>query len=279
WERESGATFDKFTYKDEELNEIEEYYIVESSDEELEIYKNPWRSETSPAIYMTLVEELPILEVEKLTPTTEEQLRGIVESKKLSNKERQKSETEEKKEEKDALLATSTEEKEWILSLAGLFKEEHRDPARENEEKDKYNKEKSESEEETTEEYYDWMEALNQKFKRVVTWSQHDAEEEGPEEPIPEAVLKRLTEYRSRAPSREMLMSSLHEARKEMNKTLDMEEFEKELEKKKPALEFLLETETADLEERKVSDPTKMKQSDYADPESTEDGTPKEEKE
>ncbi|RIB20742.1 hypothetical protein C2G38_2244381 [Gigaspora rosea] len=96
---------------------------------------------------------------------------------------------------------------------------------------------------------------------------------------MPEAVLKRLTEYRSRAPSRKTLMSSLHEARKVMNKTLNMEEFEKELEKRKPVLEFLLETETADLEERKVSDPTKMRQSDYADPEPTEAGTPKEEKE
>ncbi|CAG8694652.1 8000_t:CDS:2, partial [Gigaspora rosea] len=57
-------------------------------------------------------------------------------------------------------------------------------------------------------------------------------EEEGePEEPIPEAVLKKLNEYRSRAPSREAFMGQLHEARKEINKKLDIEKFEEELEK------------------------------------------------
>ncbi|CAG8816597.1 12038_t:CDS:1, partial [Gigaspora rosea] len=77
------------------------------------------------------------------------------------------------------------------------------------------------------------------------------------------------------APSYEAFMGLLYEARKEMNKKLDIEKFEEELEKQKPVLEFLLETETAKLE---ASDPTKMKQSEYANTNPTEAGTPKEEK-
>ncbi|CAG8722158.1 5308_t:CDS:2 [Cetraspora pellucida] len=42
---ESGDTFDEFTYEEEELNEVKGYYIVESSDDKVEIYKNPWKEE------------------------------------------------------------------------------------------------------------------------------------------------------------------------------------------------------------------------------------------
>ncbi|CAG8642071.1 8963_t:CDS:2 [Gigaspora rosea] len=164
---------------------------------------------------------------------------------------------------------------------------------------------------EPTEEYYKWIEKLNQKFERVVTcvelpkWGEstigvefsnsesdwdnnwpctgeawwdlergnghnnqsevsmiggedqcevfmiweETSEEEEPEEPIPKAVLKKLNEYRSRAPSCKVFMGPLHEARNEMNRKLDMKAFEEELEKQKPELEFLLETETAEQEE------------------------------
>ncbi|CAG8464245.1 31426_t:CDS:2 [Gigaspora margarita] len=57
-----------------------------------------------------------------------------------------------------------------------------------------------------------------------------------------------------------------------------MKEFEEELEKQKPVLEFLLETETAELEGRKASDPTETNQDEYADLEPTEASTPEEEK-
>ncbi|CAG8708748.1 4214_t:CDS:2, partial [Gigaspora margarita] len=43
---------------------------------------------------------------------------------------------------------------------------------------DIYNNEGLGPEKETTEEYYEWMEKLNQKFERVLIWSEHDAMEE-----------------------------------------------------------------------------------------------------
>ncbi|CAG8522358.1 5962_t:CDS:2, partial [Scutellospora calospora] len=45
WDVESGDTFDEFTYEDEDLDEAEGYYTLESSEEEPDIYENPWKNE------------------------------------------------------------------------------------------------------------------------------------------------------------------------------------------------------------------------------------------
>ncbi|CAG8752645.1 15637_t:CDS:2, partial [Gigaspora rosea] len=58
WDRESKDTFDEFTYENKELDEKEGYCILES-EEELDIYDNPWVNEVSHAIYQMLVEEVP----------------------------------------------------------------------------------------------------------------------------------------------------------------------------------------------------------------------------
>ncbi|CAG8806097.1 15552_t:CDS:2 [Gigaspora margarita] len=60
--------------------------------------------------------------------------------------------------------------------------------------------------------------------------------------------------------------------------SVNTKEFEEELKKQKPVLEFLLDTETAKLEGREASDPTKTKQDEYANLEPTKAGMPKKEK-
>ncbi|CAG8449964.1 9700_t:CDS:2 [Scutellospora calospora] len=69
WNIESGDTFDEFTYEDEDLNKAEEYYTLELSEEDFNIYDNLWKDEVSSAIYLTIVEELPTQEREKETLT------------------------------------------------------------------------------------------------------------------------------------------------------------------------------------------------------------------
>ncbi|CAG8691028.1 20062_t:CDS:2 [Cetraspora pellucida] len=39
WEKGSGDTFDKFTYENEQLDEIDGYYTLESDDNEIDLYK------------------------------------------------------------------------------------------------------------------------------------------------------------------------------------------------------------------------------------------------
>ncbi|CAG8639267.1 5147_t:CDS:2 [Cetraspora pellucida] len=60
WEKGSSNMFDEFTYEDEQLDEIDKYYTVESSDDEIDLYSNLWKDEISLAIYLTLVEEVTI---------------------------------------------------------------------------------------------------------------------------------------------------------------------------------------------------------------------------
>ncbi|CAG8837811.1 25472_t:CDS:2, partial [Gigaspora margarita] len=73
---------------------------------------------------------------------------------------------------------TMAEEKEWLLLLADLVFKGQEDQLLESDNPDVYDNEGLGPEEETTEKYYKWMEKLNQKFKRVLTWSEHDAMEE-----------------------------------------------------------------------------------------------------
>ncbi|CAG8702638.1 5751_t:CDS:1, partial [Gigaspora rosea] len=49
----------------EVLDEKEGYLSIEVSEEELDLYDNLWKDETSPDIYLTLVEELPTLDEEE----------------------------------------------------------------------------------------------------------------------------------------------------------------------------------------------------------------------
>ncbi|CAG8722694.1 15888_t:CDS:2, partial [Gigaspora rosea] len=215
--------------------------------------------------------------------------------------------------EDENIPSTTTEEKEWLLSLADLVSEGHKDQLLKSGDPNAYGDEDFESgkkndaieeswwsDKETTEplnldaiysvEPPKWGEStIGVEFSESDSdwgWEEDQCElfviekgtgeEEGPEEPIPEAVLKKLNEYRSRAPSREMFMSPLHEARKEMNRKLDMEKFEEDLEKQKPVLEFLLETETAEIG---ASELAKTTQNKYTNVEPAEPVTSKEEAE
>ncbi|CAG8749132.1 21390_t:CDS:2, partial [Gigaspora rosea] len=145
----------------------------------------------------------------------------------------------EKRGEKYSLLLNA-EETEWLLSIADLVYEEEKE-------------EKLEHKEETSEptgEHYEWMRELNQKFERTLTLSGHDAVEESWLS-AGEAwwdLDDDKNDYDQEPPSREPLMSPLHKAIREMNRKLDIEEFEEKLRKREPVLEFLLETETAELE-------------------------------
>ncbi|KAF0387820.1 hypothetical protein F8M41_011144 [Gigaspora margarita] len=61
------------------------------------------------------------------------------------------------------------------MSLTELEYEEHRDETLKGNNLTVNANEEVESGEETTEEYYKWMEEINQKFDQVLTWSEHDA--------------------------------------------------------------------------------------------------------
>ncbi|CAG8765061.1 22427_t:CDS:2, partial [Cetraspora pellucida] len=99
WEKGSGDTFDEFTYEDEELDEIDGYYTVESSDDEIDLYSNPWKDEVSPTIYLTIVKEVPIQKnKEETKPTLKEQLEKFVQTDTLNSREKEEARTFFKKE-------------------------------------------------------------------------------------------------------------------------------------------------------------------------------------
>ncbi|CAG8815657.1 4893_t:CDS:2, partial [Gigaspora margarita] len=65
WDWKSQDTFDEFIYESEELDEKKGYLSIEVSEDELNLYDNPWKNEISLAIYLILVEELPTLDEEE----------------------------------------------------------------------------------------------------------------------------------------------------------------------------------------------------------------------
>ncbi|CAG8612631.1 16882_t:CDS:2 [Cetraspora pellucida] len=89
WEKGSGDTFDEFTYKEEELDEIDGYYTVESLDDELDLYDNLWKDEVSPAIYLTLVEKVPDMKKEETELTLTEWLEKFAQADILSKEEKE----------------------------------------------------------------------------------------------------------------------------------------------------------------------------------------------
>ncbi|CAG8627241.1 8450_t:CDS:2, partial [Cetraspora pellucida] len=73
WEKGSSDTFDKFTYEDEQLDEIDGYYTIESSDDKINLY----------------IEEVPTQKREKNKPTMMEQLEKFVQANTLSKEEKE----------------------------------------------------------------------------------------------------------------------------------------------------------------------------------------------
>ncbi|CAG8789562.1 1_t:CDS:1, partial [Cetraspora pellucida] len=88
WDSDSGDMFDELTYEDEELNKAEGYYMEKVLDKEDELYNNLWKDETSPAIYLTNIDEL-ITEVQDES-TVIEQLEKFVQTDSLDEKEKRK---------------------------------------------------------------------------------------------------------------------------------------------------------------------------------------------
>ncbi|CAG8502633.1 17012_t:CDS:2 [Cetraspora pellucida] len=90
-EKGNDDTFDEFTYKDEELDKIDRYYIIKSSNNKIDLHNNPWKDKVSLAIYSTLVEKVPTQkEEEKTEPTMIKQLKKFVQTNTLNKKEKEK---------------------------------------------------------------------------------------------------------------------------------------------------------------------------------------------
>ncbi|CAG8660839.1 951_t:CDS:10, partial [Gigaspora rosea] len=210
WERESKDTFNKFIYESEELDEKEGYYTLEL-EEELDIYNNLEKVDELTiaeqlkkfAEAATLVKKkreevqkffhnkshLFSIKTKKLGKFLDKELRNLEKQGIIQKSERpwafpvvivpkkaaQEIEQQEiVKEKNKGTLPTTLKEKVCLLSLANLVYKEHWDQIPETKE---YSNEGLDPGEETTEEYYVWIKELNQKFERVLTWSEHYAVE------------------------------------------------------------------------------------------------------
>ncbi|CAG8833774.1 46210_t:CDS:1, partial [Gigaspora margarita] len=80
----SEKTFNEFEYKDEALEEAEEFYTKEISDDEL--FQNPWKNWQSPANYIADIEEQLTQETNPKDKSLEQELQKSVDTIQLSTK-------------------------------------------------------------------------------------------------------------------------------------------------------------------------------------------------
>ncbi|CAG8771602.1 14568_t:CDS:2, partial [Cetraspora pellucida] len=87
---DSGDEFGEYTYEDEELVEAEGYYTEEAIDEIEELFYNPWEGSTSPALYLTNVEEMPTREDEEPELTVEGRIEQFLQNETLNTEDKSK---------------------------------------------------------------------------------------------------------------------------------------------------------------------------------------------
>ncbi|CAG8766663.1 12172_t:CDS:1, partial [Ambispora leptoticha] len=90
---DSGDEFGEYTYENEELVEAEGYYTEETSEEDNELFYNPWEEVTSPAIYLMSIEEVLAQEDTEVKLTVEEQIEKFLQNDALDKEEKEKAET------------------------------------------------------------------------------------------------------------------------------------------------------------------------------------------
>ncbi|CAG8599640.1 13248_t:CDS:2, partial [Cetraspora pellucida] len=78
---EFEKTFDKFEYKDEDLEEAKGYFTEEVPSDEL--YNNPWKDHFSPTIYLANIEEHPTEGKDPEEETLEEKIKQNINTKDL----------------------------------------------------------------------------------------------------------------------------------------------------------------------------------------------------